>query len=89
MGIQHIIKPKAMKLKCENCGEIIESGIVNVSNHQFECKSMYEEKIPDCDWATAIIHPIIKLTPLNEEQNVQGSDTTMLNQGTKSQVQKP
>lgn len=27
-----------MKLKCENCGEIIESGLANVMKHQFDDK---------------------------------------------------
>lgn len=57
-----------MKLKCENCGEVIESGLANVMKHQFEdCKAAHEEKVPNCDWATYIVRPFIKLTPLHEK----------------------
>lgn len=30
------------KLKCNHCGEIIESGIFSVSNHSFDCKAKKE-----------------------------------------------
>lgn len=36
-----------MKLKCDKCGEVFESGIANVMKHQFEdCKAAYLPTIP-------------------------------------------
>lgn len=59
-----------MKLRCDNCGEIVESGLANITKHQFEdCKAVREEKIPDCDWATLIIRPYVSFTPIEEENN--------------------
>ncbi len=36
------------KLKCNNCGEVIESGIANIRDHTFDnCKAITVEKIND------------------------------------------
>ena len=36
---------KLHKLKCDHCGEVIESGIVNVVNHSYNCKAKKKEPI--------------------------------------------
>lgn len=37
-----------MKLRCKNCGEIVDSGIENISNHVFEkCSAIREESVSD------------------------------------------
>lgn len=60
-----------MKLKCNKCGDIIESGIANVIKHQFEdCKAIYTEPIPDCDWATARIMPFVTFTIIEENKTI-------------------
>lgn len=36
-----------MKLKCNNCGTIIESGIVNVTDHIFSCSAALKEAVDE------------------------------------------
>ncbi len=54
----------AGKYKCDSCGEILESGIVNMATHQFECKVVVTEKMSDK--ITAVYHPILSVTKLPE-----------------------
>jgi len=51
-----------MNFKCDNCGQTVESGLANITNHQFNCGAKYTEKIDDTFSMT--VHPYLRLTPL-------------------------
>jgi hypothetical protein len=54
------------KLKCLNCGEVFESGIERVLEHQFEtCGAIYEEKISD--GVSVSVKPFLMIEVLNDE----------------------
>jgi hypothetical protein len=58
-----------MKLKCNNCGKTIESGLLNVINHAFEECVKTEVKLSN--QYTAVYRPFISLTPIQESKNHQ------------------
>lgn len=62
-----------MKLKCDNCGEIIESGIANVMEHTFDnCKAINTEKVNDMFSIKTM--PFTNVTPLQDwESHTEGS----------------
>lgn len=56
-----------MKFKCDHCGQIVESGIANVSAHPYECSAQYTVKVNEM--FSFIVYPHLKLTPLEEPAN--------------------
>jgi hypothetical protein len=54
-----------MKFTCDNCGAIIESGIVNFADHQFNCGARKTEKVSD--FFSITTHPFLKVTPMEEK----------------------
>lgn len=56
-----------MKLRCNNCGEVVESGLVNITNHVFEvCKAAKTEKINEMFSMT--IRPFANFTPIEKSK---------------------
>lgn len=54
-----------MKLKCDNCGEILERGLENITKHTYECKAAVTTNINDTYSYTT--YPYFSATPIKEE----------------------
>jgi len=54
---------KVVKFTCDHCGEVVESGLANIANHVFECKSATTEKLSDMFSAT--YYKPLSLTEIN------------------------
>lgn len=53
-----------MKLKCDHCGKIIESGIMNCIDHNTnDCL----KEVVKYEWFTAVYTPFMSFTSIEEE----------------------